>query len=92
MRGELSIEDAPYGLGLAMIMWAEVAPESASTAAMLEVDSIMMSVVVGWVSLKDEIDGTRRREWTVGLERWQPRSKSRKHKQKLQALLLRECL
>lgn len=46
----------PYGAGLAMIMWAEVAPESASTAAMVEVEGIMMLVFAGWVSLvKDEI-------------------------------------
>jgi hypothetical protein len=44
VRGELSGD--PYGFGLAMIIWAEVAPESASTAAMLEVESIMMAVIV----------------------------------------------
>lgn len=46
----------PYGAGFAMIMWAEVAPESASTAAMVEVEGIMMWVFV-WlgISVKDEI-------------------------------------
>lgn len=88
MRGELSGE--PYGLGLAMIMWADVMPESASTAATLEVRSIMMSFGFGRVSLKTDLTKKDKKsgpyDWKDGLIR------SRENKQKLQALLLRECL